>query len=92
MKKEIEKLDCLISKEKNKEKILFYKKIRSFLIKKIPCKYGEYTNEPFNTHGCITCGIPNTVICSNTNVIGKRRNGNLCNPQNCKYFEHPDLT
>jgi len=51
------------------------------------CKHGTYTNELFNTHGCKTCGSPKLVLCSHESVIGKRRNGKLCNPQQCKYFE-----
>ena len=51
------------------------------------CIYGEYTNEPFNTHGCKTCGAPKVVICNNKKVVGKRRNSKGCNPWKCKHFE-----
>jgi hypothetical protein len=48
------------------------------------CKHGTYTNEPFNTHGCKTCGNPKVVICNHPKVIGKRRNSKGCNAANCK--------
>ncbi|MCK4982978.1 MAG: hypothetical protein KAS17_08655 [Victivallaceae bacterium] len=49
------------------------------------CKYGTYTNELFT--GCKTCGAPKVVICNNKKNVGKKRNGKLCNPAGCKYFE-----
>ena len=51
------------------------------------CKHGEYTNEIFNTHGCKTCGSPKLVICSHKKIFAKKRNGAICNPQGCEYFE-----
>jgi len=50
------------------------------------CKYGEYTDIPFKN--CKSCGDPKLVICSNSKVIGKKRNGKLCNPAGCKYFKN----
>jgi hypothetical protein len=51
------------------------------------CKDGTYTDEPFNTHGCKTCGNPKVVICNHPKVIGKRRNSKGCNSASCKYFQ-----
>ena len=51
-----------------------------------PCKYGTYTNDLFNTHGCKTCGSPRVVLCSNDKTIADRFSTKYCNSNNCKYF------
>ena len=64
------------------------KALEKQILNMMDCKHGEYTNDLFNIRGCKTCGSPKVVICSHEKVIGKRRNGNLCKQNSCKYFKN----
>jgi len=64
-----------------KDKVIKHKEIN----RKNQCSYGEYKKEPFTA--CKTCGSPKLVICSNPKIIGKKRNGKLCNSKHCKHFK-----